>query len=181
MFSPFSKDFGKPATGEIDVAAAVKRETANKKSDVEITQFIRTANADGHSIETKQYDYLDDLLKAISREEFGVKNPEIVLSAGGEYPYAQRELWTDACNFLTIKEGVIIGYDRNVRTAKEFKEKHNFKIIHSADLLKELESGKPLDEIVSGDTMILLPSSELSRARGGTHCMSMPLLRETVS
>ncbi|MGG2382945.1 arginine deiminase family protein [Salmonella enterica] len=27
------------------------------------------------------------------------------------------------------------------------------------------------------DTLILLPSAELSRARGGSHCMSMPLLR----
>jgi arginine deiminase len=28
------------------------------------------------------------------------------------------------------------------------------------------------------DTFILMPSAELSRARGGFHCMSMPLLRE---
>jgi arginine deiminase len=27
------------------------------------------------------------------------------------------------------------------------------------------------------DTFIMLPSAELSRARGGSHCMSMPILR----
>jgi arginine deiminase len=28
------------------------------------------------------------------------------------------------------------------------------------------------------NALILLPSNELSRARGGSHCMSMPLLRD---
>jgi arginine deiminase len=27
------------------------------------------------------------------------------------------------------------------------------------------------------DCLILMPSAELSRARGGFHCMSMPILR----
>jgi arginine deiminase len=30
------------------------------------------------------------------------------------------------------------------------------------------------------DTLILMPSAELSRARGGFHCMSMPLFREDI-
>ncbi|HEY9047051.1 MAG TPA: arginine deiminase family protein, partial [Ohtaekwangia sp.] len=30
------------------------------------------------------------------------------------------------------------------------------------------------------DTLILMPSAELSRARGGFHCMSMPLLRDNL-
>jgi len=30
------------------------------------------------------------------------------------------------------------------------------------------------------DTLILMPSAELSRARGGFHCMSMPLFRDKV-
>lgn len=34
------------------------------------------------------------------------------------------------------------------------------------------------DELVQQDTLFLIPSGELSRARGGSHCMSMPLLRE---
>jgi arginine deiminase len=30
------------------------------------------------------------------------------------------------------------------------------------------------------DTLILMPSAELSRARGGFHCMSMPMKRDSV-
>ncbi|MDP5139259.1 MAG: arginine deiminase family protein, partial [Spirosomaceae bacterium] len=30
------------------------------------------------------------------------------------------------------------------------------------------------------NTIILLPSAELSRARGGSHCMSLPILRDTL-
>jgi len=48
------------------------------------------------------------------------------------------------------------------------------------DLLAQFESGQLSPEEVT-NTLILLPSAELSRARGGSHCMSMPLLRDHVS
>ena len=52
-----------------------------------------------------------------------------------------------------------------------------FDVIHVSDLLADLESGKVgVDQLA--DTLVLMPSSELSRARGGFHCMSMPLWRE---
>jgi arginine deiminase len=37
-----------------------------------------------------------------------------------------------------------------------------------------------LDQMVEDlrDTLILLPSHELARARGGSHCMTLPLQRE---
>ena len=46
-----------------------------------------------------------------------------------------------------------------------------------ADLLEKFENSE-LDPHDMKDTLILMPSSELSRARGGFHCMSMPLLRD---
>ena len=54
-----------------------------------------------------------------------------------------------------------------------------FTIIHAHDLIPKLESGelRPKD---MEDTLITMPSAELSRARGGFHCMSMPLLREDI-
>ncbi|RYG04976.1 MAG: amidinotransferase, partial [Chitinophagaceae bacterium] len=45
------------------------------------------------------------------------------------------------------------------------------------DLIQDLESGKADAETIT-DTLILMPSAELSRARGGFHCMSLPILRD---
>jgi arginine deiminase len=50
-------------------------------------------------------------------------------------------------------------------------------VIHAHDLVKQLEDGSVKAEQMK-DTLILMPSAELSRARGGFHCMSMPLLRD---
>ncbi|MFZ6010473.1 MAG: arginine deiminase family protein, partial [Bacteroidota bacterium] len=69
-------------------------------------------------------------------------------------------------------------YDRNDKTTEAFKA-NGFRAIAVHDLLEELESKKiSIPEIQ--DTLILMPSAELSRARGGFHCMSMPLLRDKV-
>jgi len=43
-----------------------------------------------------------------------------------------------------------------------------------------MDEGAKLEDLIKGDTLITLPSAELSRARGGTHCMSMPLQREEI-
>ena len=53
----------------------------------------------------------------------------------------------------------------------------NFLIFN--ELIKKLENEKIIPEDIE-DTMILIPSAELSRARGGFHCMSMPLLRDEI-
>ena len=72
----------------------------------------------------------------------------------------------------------LLGYDRNDKTVEAFKE-NGFEIVHAADLIQQMESGSVKAENIS-DTLILMPSAELSRARGGFHCMSMPLLRDDV-
>ncbi|HVX51723.1 MAG TPA: arginine deiminase family protein, partial [Chitinophagaceae bacterium] len=121
---------------------------------------------------------LESLLRNISVEDYGVPEDEvkIIYSGNNVFPYDEREQWTDACNLLALKDGVAVGYDRNDETFKGFEEK-GYSIIRAAELFKKFER----EEISPADvrnTLILLPSAELSRARGGAHCMSMPLLRE---
>ena len=83
-----------------------------------------------------------------------------------------------SCNLLALKEGVVLGYDRNDKTVEAFKE-NGFAVIDASDLLKKFESGEMTAADIH-DTLILMPSAELSRARGGFHCMSMTLLREEI-
>ncbi len=128
----------------------------------------------------KKLPYLDDLFEQISCQDYGAARCEIIHCAGGQFPDSEREQWTDACNFLAIREGVVIGYDRNVKTEAEFRER-GFTVMRSSEIIRRVENGESVDEVVTGDTLILLPSGELSRARGGTHCMSMPLLRDDVA
>ena len=124
------------------------------------------------------------LLSDITVNEFSSDTPaKFVYSAGGELLFEEREQWTDSCNFLALKDGVIIGYDRNHKTAKAL-EKEGFKVIKAEDLNRQLReeclTGKTADEVLTGDTLILLDSHELSRARGGAHCMSQPILRDKI-
>jgi arginine deiminase len=72
----------------------------------------------------------------------------------------------------------VLGYDRNDKTVEAFKQS-GFSIIKVQELLQKFEDDE-LDPQSMTDTLILMPSAELSRARGGFHCMSMPLQRDSV-
>lgn len=178
LFSPFSKQELTTRIKNFDFAGNLSAAHTGPVHDVEITQFLREERSNGkYGVTVSKLPYLDNLFEQISRQDFGAEHCDIIPCAGGEFPDSEREQWTDACNFLAIREGVIIGYDRNVKTEQEFRQR-GFRVMRSSDIIQQVEAGKPIDEVVTGDTLILLPSGELSRARGGTHCMSMPLLRD---
>ncbi|MCS6904758.1 MAG: arginine deiminase family protein [Bacteroidia bacterium] len=140
---------------------------------VVITQFEK-----GKEDCPRNFAYLEDLLEDISENELHSKEKtRFIYSGGNIFPYGQREQWTDSCNVVALKEGVVIGYDRNTRTAESF-EKEGFRIIEVQELLEKFEN-KELNPDTLENTLILLPSAELSRARGGSRCMTMPLLRES--
>jgi arginine deiminase len=127
----------------------------------------------------KTYDCIEDLLSDISENDLQSKTKtKFIYSGNNMFPFDAREQWTDSCNLLALKEGVVLGYDRNDKTVEAFK--HNgFDIIKVSDLLQKFENDE-LDPQKMENTLILMPSSELSRARGGFHCMSMPLLRDEI-
>jgi arginine deiminase len=127
----------------------------------------------------KTFNSLQDLLDNISQKDLQSTEPtKFIYSGNDEFPFDAREQWTDSCNLLALKDGVVLGYDRNDKTVEAFKQS-GFNVIHVTDLLPMLEKGD-LDAQSMKDTLILMPSAELSRARGGFHCMSMPLTRDAV-
>lgn len=143
------------------------------KDRTEIVQFEK-----GKS-KPRLFKSLEELLSDISENDLqSTKKTKFIYSGNDKFPYDAREQWTDSCNLLAVKEGVVLGYDRNDKTVEAFKKK-GFEAIKVADLLQKFENNE-LDPQSMKDTLILMPSSELSRARGGFHCMSMPLFRDKI-
>jgi arginine deiminase len=101
---------------------------------------------------------------------------KFIWSGDGVSPYQEREQWTDGCNLVTLKPGVAITYDRNPRTEHAFRD-YGYDIISAENLLEQFKQGEKTPAQVER-TIITLPSSELSRARGGSHCMTCPIERE---
>jgi len=99
------------------------------------------------------------------------------IPCGGEDPVAQqRDQWTDGANAFALGPGLITLYDRNIATADELARR-GFRVIGAEELLL---GRAELDPSNCGRACILLPSHEISRARGGPHCLTQPLRRRAV-
>ncbi|GAB3693149.1 arginine deiminase family protein [Spirosoma flavus] len=147
---------------------------ADVSQDLKILQFIKGLEHKPIEIEN-----LEDLLTDISKNDLGAtESVQFIYSGNNEFPFGAREQWTDSCNLLALKDGVVIGYDRNEKTADAFRSA-GFEVIEAAKLLDRFERNESSPETIE-NTFIMLPSAELSRARGGSHCMSLPLWREEV-
>ncbi len=98
-------------------------------------------------------------------------NMEFILCGNGDETFAAREQWTDGCNLVAVKDGVAIAYDRNFHTAVALKNA-GYRVVQAEEFLKENILPEKVEK-----TIIAIPSTELSRARGGPHCMTFPIQR----
>jgi arginine deiminase len=112
--------------------------------------YILEKSNDPEKLTIKERSNLTETLKEVLQLQ------ELVLipCGGGHEIAAAREQWNDGSNTLAIAPGVVVTYDRNYV---------------SNDLLRK-----------NGVEVIEIPSSELSRGRGGPRCMSMPICREDI-
>ncbi len=97
------------------------------------------------------------------------------IRCGGENPIdQQREQWTDGANAFVLAPGIILCYERNVRTAEEL-DRSGYHIVYEDDLLL---GRTELETWTNKKYAIQIQGHELSRARGGPRCMTMPLWRD---
>ncbi len=149
-------------------------EGSKKDDKIKIIQFRKKDPSD-----PVYFDNLEELLIDISKNDLKCEEKtKFIYSGNNEFPFDAREQWTDSCNLLALKEGVVLGYDRNDKTMEAFTDL-GFSVIHAHELVQQLENGETDIDAIE-NTLILMPSAELSRARGGFHCMSMPLLRDDI-
>lgn len=91
-------------------------------------------------------------LQKVLEKYLHLNKVELIKCGNGRRIDAEREQWSDGVNLICVRPGVVIAYDRNFVTNQTLK-RHGVKVIE-------------------------IPSSELSRGRGGSHCMTMALVRE---
>lgn len=92
-------------------------------------------------------------LSEILKKHLG-EDIKLIHCGGQDLITSGREQWNDGANTLAIAPGVVVVYERNNVTNQALRD--------------------------AGVKVLEIPSSELSRGRGGPRCMSMPLVRENI-
>lgn len=112
----------------------------------------------------------------VLREVFG-DDVELV-SCGGDDPTTQeREQWTDGANAVCIAPGKIILYARNRETIAALA-RHGFGETRLSAVQDHERQGQLIDDGLARERNVFsFSGSELSRARGGGRCLTMPLRR----
>jgi arginine deiminase len=115
----------------------------------------------------------------VLKEEFG-PDTRLVACGGDDPLYQEREQWTDGANAICLTPGHIILYARNVNTIAALAE-HGFGEVRVHPVQSEAERAERIREGMAAErTVFSFTGSELSRARGGGRCLTMPIERGTL-
>jgi len=91
-------------------------------------------------------------LEGVLKKYLHLDDVTIIKCGNGNTMDSERERFSDGVNFLCVRPGVVLGYDRNFVTNQALRD-HGVKVLE-------------------------IPSAELVNGRGGPHCLSMALVRE---
>ena len=116
---------------------------------MDISTVYETSAGRGGEIEIVE---IHQSLTKVLEKYLHLNKVELIKCGNGKRIDAEREQWSDGVNLMCIRPGVVVAYDRNFVTNQTLR-KHGIKVIE-------------------------IPSSELSRGRGGSHCMALALVRE---
>ena len=124
--------------------------TMHPNISADLRLFVLEPGHNGHLAITEEHGSLENIL----REHLHLDHVTLIKCGGGSVIDAAREQWNDGSNTFCIAPGKVIAYSRNYVTNKAMED--------------------------AGVQVLTIPSSELSRGRGGPRCMTMPLVRAPI-
>ncbi len=124
--------------------------TIHPNIETDINVYILSKSANENMSIYQGKGSLNDILK----QNLKLDEVKLIKCGGNSLVDSSREQWNDGSNTLCIAPGEVIVYSRNYITNNILQDE--------------------------GIKTYIMPSSELSRGRGGPRCMSMPLFREII-